>query len=125
VGEQEAGVLPVFLECVPELLAEQLLFSFSFQAVPGQHQPNAHNAPPLVDHHSRTEGRENDAGLDWVPRTGIRASADELMVLFERDPGAPIFRQMVARPDRQADAQPGKGHAQNRTGQSAGQDFIP
>jgi hypothetical protein len=48
-----------------------------------------------------------------MPKISIRPTADELVVLFERGPGAPILSQVPASPQSDCDADPRECDAHN------------
>src|SRR5580658_4241190 len=46
-----------------------------------------------------------------MPEIGVGASADELVIFFESDPGAPILSEMPASPEGEGNADPCEGNA--------------
>ena len=76
-------VLP---ESVSELLGEHCFFLPRFETIPSHHQAESQDASPLADHQGRANRRQNQAGIDGMAQASIGAGADELVVLFDRDP---------------------------------------
>src|ERR1700721_4848253 len=49
-----------------------------------------------------------------MPEIRVGASADELVIFFESDSGAPILSEMPASPEGEGDAHPREGNASQR-----------
>ena len=89
-----------------------------------QYPASTRQTPRTHRHSSMTRAEPMVARISpeyiGMPQLSVGTRADQLMVLFDRDPRAPILRQVITSPDRQPNACPGKDHSQNRASQSAG-----
>jgi len=118
-------VLLVLEECVSELLAKHGLFLPRFETVSSHHQAKAHDTSPLADYHYRTEGGENESGIDGMAQVRVGSGANKLMALLDRDPCTPIFRQVITSPDSQPNPSPCADHSQNRANQTMRNKSFP
>ena len=66
----------VLAEGFSELLGEHGFFLLRLEAVSRTTRHKSQNASPLVDHQSRTNSRQNEAGIDGVSQASVRTGAD-------------------------------------------------
>jgi len=110
---KETCVPTVLFEGFPELLGQHGLFLPRLDPIAQDDQGDSRDASPLIDRQHSADRGEIDSGINGMPEMSVGPSADELVVLFERDSGAPILSQVPASPQSDGDAHPGKRNAQN------------
>src|SRR5271157_3040779 len=103
----------VLLEGFPELRGQHGFFFPRFDAIAEDDQGNSGDASPVVNRQRSADCGQIDSGINGMPEISVGPGADELVVLFESDSGAPILSQVPAGPQSDGDADPGECDARN------------
>jgi hypothetical protein len=67
----------------------------------GDRDGDEDHALDACDEDHRADDHEEDCGIDRMAHEGVRARADQLVTLLERDRGTPIAAERDARPERE------------------------
>src|ERR1700686_5366901 len=89
-----------------------------------QHQAKADDTSPAVDHQRSSNRGQDQAGINGVPQMGVGGGAHEFVIFLECDPGAQVFRKMIARPDSQSYAGPNADDAESAAPHAPGNDVV-
>lgn len=108
LGEQKTGVAAVLVERRAELSGQNRPFFARLDPVAEDDQGNSRYATPFVNHQNSADRREIESGVNRMAKMSVWPGADEFMVLFQSDSGAPILSQVPARPESDGDADPGE-----------------
>ena len=103
----------VLFERFPELGGQHGFFFPRLDPIAQDDQADSHDASPFVNRQSAADRRQIESGINGMPEMSVGTSADELVVLFESDSGAPILSQVPAGPQSDSDADPGECDARN------------
>ncbi len=76
-------------------------------------QADSRDASPFVNGQSSGDRGQIDSGINGMPEMSVGSGADEFVILFESDSGAPILSQMPAGPQSDSNADPGECDARN------------
>ncbi len=110
---QETCMPAVLCEGFPELRGQHGFFLPRLDPVAHDDQDDSRDASPLVNRQSSADRGEIDSGINGMPKMSVGPCADELVVLFESNSGAPVLSQVPASPKSDSDADPGKRNAYN------------
>ena len=103
----------VLFERFPELRGQHGFFFPRFDPIAEDDQGNSGDTAPVVNRQPTADCGQIDSGINGMPEISVGPAADELVVLFESDSGAPILSQVPAGPQSDGDADPGECDARN------------
>jgi len=117
-------VLAVLVESFAKLLGEDGFFFSGFDPIAEDDEYDSGETAPAVNGQDSADGGQIESGINGMPEMGVGAGADELVIFFESDAGAPILSEMPARPEGDGDADPGEGNASEGKRVGAREDAI-
>ncbi len=103
----------VLFEGFPELRGQHGFLFPCLHPIAQDDQADPCDASPSVNRLSSAQRGQIESGIYGMPEMSVGPSADELVVLFESDTGAPILSQVPAGPQSDSDADPGECDARN------------
>ena len=104
-GEEHAGLALVFGEVGAEFLLEEGLFALGFEIETGIEKQKAQQVAELAVNHSSANDAEKYARVNGVTHATVEASANEFVIIFERDRAAPIGAERETGPERESNSQ--------------------
>ena len=117
-------MLAVLLESFAKPSGEYGFFFSGFDPIAEDDEGNSGDAAPAVNRQDSADGSQIESGIDGMPEIGVGAGADELVIFFESDSGAPILSEMPARPEGKGNADPCEGNASEGKSVGAGENAI-
>src|SRR5262247_790472 len=92
-------------------LAHEALLDADLAQDPAREQDERDQAAPLAERDGGAEDRREQPGVDRVADNAIRAGADELVPLHQRDGAAPVVSQVMPCPGREGETGGEQGRA--------------
>jgi hypothetical protein len=123
--EQEASAAAVFLEGVSELRGEHGFFFLRLEGEGNEEKNSAEHGAPTTNEQDGPDGGGEQAGVDGMAKTGIRAGANEFVAFFDGDAAAPIRAEIKSGPDGQPKAKPDNDQSGDDDGKSWRQKAHP
>ena len=103
----------MLLEVLSELGGQHRFFFPCLDPIAEDDQANSGDASPAVNRQRSADCGQIDSGINGMPEISVGPAADELVVFFQSDSGAPILSQVPARPQSDGDADPSEGNTRN------------
>lgn len=108
----------VLLKICTELRGQHGLFSPRFNPISKNNQEDPYHASPAVNRQGGPDRSQIESRIDGMPKPRVRPRADQFVILFDCDAGAPILSQMPACP--QCERNPGPSECNARDTKSVG-----
>ena len=108
----------MLLKVRSKLRAEHAFFSSRLNPITENNQADPNHASPSVNRKSRADRSQIKSRIDGMSQARVWSGADQFVIFFDRDTGAPVLSQMPARPQCQRDPGPGERdacHAKSKT----------
>ena len=103
----------VLFEGGPELGGQHGFLFSGLDPIAEEDQGDSRDTSPLVNRQSSADCSQVESGINGMPEVSVGPSADQLVVFFESDSGAPILPQVPAGPQSDSDADPGESDTRN------------